>query len=227
MPDPHWSNVDAFFEQHLLHATPELQSLRDHNAAAGLPQIDVSPLQAKLLHLLARLRGAKRILEIGTLGGYSTVWLAKALPAPPEGHLTTLELNPKHADTARQNFAANGVADRITLRLGPALDSLHDLLNECPEPYDFVFIDADKANIPAYFEHAKALASPNAAIVIDNTIRGGKVAEPDPNDPTITGIRTLVEQLNADPDVSATAIQTVGSKGYDGFILALMHKHTL
>ena len=215
-----WTDVDQYFTQHLLPADPTLDAARAANEKAGLPAIDVSPAQGKLLHLMARMRGAERILEIGTLGGYSTIWLARALPA--DGRLITLELEPEHARVARTNIERAGVADRVDLRLGPALDSLAQLEAEGTGPFDFVFIDADKENIPHYFDRAVGLCRPGSAIVVDNVVRKGEVVDEASEDERVQAVRRFVAGLPADSRVSATVVQTVGAKGYDGFILAVV-----
>ena len=215
-----WSDVDRYFTQHLLPADPILDIVPQTNEKAGLPAIDVSPAQGKLLHLMARMRGAKRILEIGTLGGYSTIWLARALPAA--GRLITLELEPQHARVAQANIERAGVADRVDLRLGPALDSLAQLVAESAGPFDFVFIDADKENIPHYFNRAVKLCRSGSAIVVDNVVRKGAVVDEASEDERVQGVRRFAEELSTDSRVSATVVQTVGVKGYDGFILAVV-----
>jgi predicted O-methyltransferase YrrM len=208
--------VDAFFEERLGLVDPALEAALAANEAAGLPAIDVSPAQGKLLHLFARMVGARRILEIGTLGGYSTIWLARALPEG--GRLVTLEAEPRHAEVARSNLERAGLGALVDLRLGPALASLPSL----QAPFDFVFIDADKANNAAYLDWAVRLARPGAAIVCDNVVRSGAVADPDATGTGARGSRALFDRLHGDPRLSATAIQTVGRKGWDGFVLALV-----
>ncbi len=190
------------------------------NHAAGLPAIDVTATQGKLLHLLARIRGAQRILEVGTLGGYSSLWLASALPAG--GRLVTLEISPRHAAVARGNFERAGLADRIELIVGPALDSLSQLTARMREPFDLVFIDADKPNNPNYLSWALQLTRRGSLIIVDNVVREGQVANAGSRDENVLGTRKLHELLARQPRLSATAIQTVGSKGHDGFALALV-----
>jgi predicted O-methyltransferase YrrM len=216
-----WTAVDEYLNAALLSADPILEAARAANAKAGLPDIAVAPNQGKLLYLLARIQGARNILEIGTLGGYSTIWLARALP--PDGHLTTLEADPKHAELARANLIRAGFAEIVDLRLGKALDTLPELAAEGSEPFDLVFIDADKANMPGYFTWAIRLSRPGALLIFDNVIRDGRVIDAGSNDPNIQGVRRLNEMLAAEPRVSATCIQTVGSKGYDGFTLVLVN----
>jgi predicted O-methyltransferase YrrM len=209
-----WNAVDAHLVGALLTPDPALTGALERSTAAGLPAIAVAPNQGKLLHLLALMVGARRILEVGTLGGYSTIWLARALPA--DGRLTTLELDPKHAEVARANLTAAGVADRVEVLVGPALESLPTL----HEPIDLAFIDADKPNNARYVEHALRVSHPGTVIVIDNTVREGRIADDSSEDPAILGTRALHALLAADPRVEATAIQTVGSKGYDGLTIA-------
>ena len=219
--DP-WTAVDAFVEEKLLPADPVLEEALRSSAAAALPSIQVSPTQGKLLHLLAKAQGARRILEVGTLGGYSTIWLGRALPA--DGRLLTLELDPRHADVARRNIASAGLQEKVEVRLGPALETLPKLLVERPEPFDLVFIDADKPNTRRYFDWAVRLSRPGSLIVVDNVVRKGELANPSSDDPNVRGMRELLEALSSDPRVSATAIQTVGTKGHDGFLLARVEK---
>ena len=180
----------------------------------------MAPNQGKLLHLYARMAGARAILEIGTLGGYSTIWLARALP--PDGRLVTLEADPRHAEVARANLARAGLSGQVEVRLGPALDTLARLRAEGAGPFDFVFIDADKDSYPDYFEWAVELSRPGCVIVADNMVRRGAVADASSDDPLVRGTRRMNELMAADPRVVATEIQTVGSKGYDGFALALV-----
>jgi predicted O-methyltransferase YrrM len=217
--DP-WTAVDDFIAAHLIPTDPALQAALQASAAAGLPSIQVTPAQGKLLHLLARMMSARRILEIGTLGSYSTIWLARALPA--NGRLVTLELDPHHASVARGNFERAGLADRIDLRVGPAADTLRQLVAERCEPFDFTFIDADKVATADYFRFALALSRPGSVIVIDNVIREGDVLDAASTDASIQGVRRCFELLQHESRVTATAIQTVGSKGYDGFIVAMV-----
>ena len=190
------------------------------NAASGLPTIDVAPNQGKLLYLLAKMRGAKRILEIGTLGGYSTIWLARALPG--DGTLISLELDPKHAEVARANIAGAGLSSKVEVQLGPALDSLSKLHAEGSAPFDFIFIDADKSGYPHYLDWSLRLAQPSAVIIADNVVRDGEVADPDSKDPSVQGVRSFFKKIAANPRLEATALQTVGTKGYDGFALAVV-----
>jgi predicted O-methyltransferase YrrM len=216
-----WQDVDDYFTGLLAPPDDALTDALNDSDAAGLPHINVAPPQGKLLHLLAVIQGATRILEIGTLGGYSTIWLARALPQ--DGHLITLEYSERHAGVARRNLARAGL-DKITeVRVGPALDSLTKLADEGdgnPAPFDLVFIDADKVNNPRYVEWAVKLTRPGSLIILDNVVRGGAVTDPTSDDPSVRGTREALDLFATHPKLTATAIQTVGSKGYDGFALA-------
>lgn len=215
-----WSAVDRYISDSLVPSDPVLDAALDASNAAGLPAISVSANQGKFLALLATIRGAHRILEIGTLGGYSTIWLARSLP--PTGRLITLELDPSHAEVARANLKRAGL-DRVTeVRVGKALDTLPTLLKEGAGPFDLVFIDADKASIPEYFDWALELSRPGSVIVVDNVVRRGAVVDATSDDPNVQGVRRFNARIAQRPNVSATTIQTVGSKGYDGFTLALV-----
>lgn len=220
MNDQIWTDVDRYVAGLLIPSDPILESILTASAAAGLPAINVSPTQGKLLYLLAKLRGAKRILEIGTLGGYSTVWLARALPE--DGKLLTIEVDPKYAGIARINFATAGVDRLVDLRIGKALDILPAIVAETGEPFDIVFIDADKASTPDYVQWSLKLTRPGSVIVVDNVVRGGAVNDAASDDPSVRGIRRFFAQLAEDKRLDATAIQTVGSKGYDGFAIAVV-----
>ena len=213
-----WERVDAWLAERLLPADPALDAALSANAAAGLPGIDVSALQGRLLQLLARMAGARRILEIGTLGGYSTIWLARALP--PGGRLITLEREPRHAEVAKANLDRAGLSDRVEVRLGAALDLLPAL--DGGPPFDLIFIDADKGNNAGYLEWALRLARPGTAIVCDNVIRGGGITDASSEARDVTGTRRFFDRLAAEPRLAATAIQTVGAKGWDGFALAIV-----
>ncbi|MEO6528579.1 MAG: O-methyltransferase [Gemmatimonadaceae bacterium] len=215
-----WADVDDFFTQHLLPADEVLQKAMDASAAAGLPPISVTPPQGKLLHLLARMRGARRILEVGTLGAYSTIWLARALP--PGGSVISLEIDLHHATVARDNVERAALSDRVEIRLGTAADLLDAMIADGTEPFDFIFIDADKASSDVYFEASLKLSREGTVIVVDNVVRDGKVADAESTDADIRGIRRMTERLAHEPRVSATAIQTVGGKSYDGFLLAIV-----
>jgi predicted O-methyltransferase YrrM len=220
MDQEQWTAVDRYITDSLVPSDPILEAALEANAAAGLPSIDVAPNQGKLLHLLAMTKGARRILEIGTLGGYSTIWLARALPAG--GRLVTLEVEPKHAEVAQANLDRAGLSGVVEVRLGPAAGTLAQLHKEGVEPFDLIFIDADKQNIPTYLEWALKLAKPGALIVTDNVVREGAIVDAENADPAVQGVRTMFERMAAEPRLSATAIQTVGSKGYDGFAMAVV-----
>jgi predicted O-methyltransferase YrrM len=214
-----WTAVDDYITGRLIPADPAAPAMAA-SAAAGLPAIEVSPAQGKLLYLLARLAGARAILEIGSLGGYSTVWLARALPA--DGRLISLEIDPERAAVARTNLAAAGLADRAQVRTGAALDLLPEIEAEQAGPFDFVFIDADKVNSAEYIRWAKRLCRPGAAIVLDNAVREGRVLDDSGKNEPVMGIRAAFDLMAEDPDLDATAIQTVGAKGWDGFALAVV-----
>ena len=218
-----WTAVDHYLGDLLVSADPVLEAALAASAAAGLPAINVSPVQGKLLQLLARAIGARNVLEIGTLGGYSTIWLARALP--DGGRVISLEADARHAEVARTNIARAGLDDKVEVRLGMALDLL-PTLTERSEPFDFVFIDADKPNNAAYFDWALKLSRPGSIIIVDNVVRDGDVVDAASDSPTVQGVRRFLERLAAEPRVSATAIQTVGSKGYDGFAIALVTSPT-
>lgn len=215
-----WNAVDSYLTDTLVRPDPALEEALRASEAAGLPAINVSPPQGKFLQLLARIHGARNILEIGTLGGYSTIWLARALP--PGGRIITLEIDPKHAAVARENLARAGFANIARVRVGRALDSLDELYHEAEGPFDFVFIDADKPSNPDYFTWALKMSRPGTVIVVDNVVRKGAVADPASEDAAVRGVRRLNQLMAAEPRISATAIQTVGSKGYDGFAVALV-----
>jgi predicted O-methyltransferase YrrM len=221
MPEQIWTDVDRYLTDRLVPPDSALDAALESSAVAGLPAISVTPNQGKLLQLLARLQGAKAILEIGTLGGYSTIWLARALP--PGGRLVTLESNPVHAAVARENILRAELDSVVDLRIGRAADTLGHLLAEGMGPFDFIFIDADKAGIPEYFDWSLRLSRPGSVIVVDNVIRNGAVADAASADASVLGVRRFFELLAADPRVSATAVQTVGSKGYDGFALMVVN----
>ncbi|MFJ9607273.1 O-methyltransferase [Kitasatospora sp. NPDC101176] len=218
MTQPTWDAVDAYFSEQLVGHDPALEAAEAAADAAGLPHIAVAPNQGKLLHLLALTQGARRILEVGTLGGYSAIWLARALPA--DGTLITLEIDPKHAEVARGNLAHAGLDKVAEVRLGRAADSLAALVQDGTEPFDLVFIDADKPSNPEYFRRALELTRPGSLIIVDNVVRGGAIADADSTDPAVIGTRALHDLIAAEPRVTATSVQTVGSKGYDGFTLA-------
>jgi predicted O-methyltransferase YrrM len=215
-PEDGWVAVDGYIADRLLGREAALAATLAANAAAGLPDIDVSPPQGKLLHLLARMAGARRVLEIGTLGGYSTLWLARAVGEG--GEVVTLELDPHHAATARANLEAAGVGERIELIVGPAAETLAVLTG----PFDFVFIDADKQGNVRYLREALRLSRPGTVIVVDNVVREGAILEADTHDPRVRGTRALFDAVAAEPRLSATAIQTVGAKKWDGFLIAIV-----
>jgi predicted O-methyltransferase YrrM len=214
--DERWAAVDDYIEGHLLSPDAALDAALWESVSAGLPEIAVAPVQGKLLQLMARMAGARRILEVGTLGGYSTIWLARALPEG--GELVTLELEEHHATVARSNIERAGLGDRVTVIAGPALDSLETLSG----PFDFVFIDADKQNNAAYVDHAVRLSRPGTTIVVDNVIREGGVLDAVSTDERIQGTRKLFEAISANPRLTATAVQTVGVKKWDGFLVAIV-----
>jgi predicted O-methyltransferase YrrM len=214
MSEELWSKVDHHLESLFVSADSSLEANLRESAAAGLPSIQVSALQGKLLHFLAATAGAKRILEIGTLGGYSTTWLARALPKG--GRLVTLEFEPLHARKARENLERSGVGDKVDIRVGPALESLDTLVREGSAPFDFVFIDADKENYAGYLDGSLKLSRPGTLIVADNVVRSGGILDPLSTDPRVLGIRKFLAKLAAEKRVDATVIQTVGSKGHDG-----------
>ena len=215
-----WNAVDEYTAGLLAGEDEALRAALADSEAAGLPPIAVTPNQGKLLDLLIRIHGGHNVLEIGTLGGYSTIWMARALPAG--GRLVTLELDRRYAEVAAANIARAGLAERVEQRVGPALDSLAALAREGGEPFDLVFIDADKQTTPQYFAAALGLTRPGALILADNVVRGGAVADPQGEDAGAQGMRRFLEMAAQEPRISATTIQTVGSKGYDGFTLALV-----
>ncbi len=220
MDQERWLAVDRYLTDLLIPADPALDAALAASAAAGLPPINVAPNQGRLLELLARVQGARSILEIGTLGGYSTIWLARALP--PDGRLVTLESEPKHAEVARANIDRAGLADMVEVRVGPALETLPRLAADGVGQFDLTFIDADKPSTPDYFRWALELSRPGSLIIVDNVVRGGAVIDDGSDDAGIQGVRRFNELLAAEPRVRATAIQTVGSKGYDGVAIALV-----
>jgi predicted O-methyltransferase YrrM len=218
MAEEQWKAVDDYYSALLGASDPVMEKVLAASEAGGLPAIQVSPLQGRMLMLLAQAAGSRRILEIGTLGGYSTIWLARALPR--DGRLVTLEAEPRHAEVATANIADAGLADVVEVRQGPANDTLAALVNEGVRPFDFVFIDADKAGYPAYLEWALKLTWQGSLIVADNMVRGGAVVDADSSDEAVRGVRQFNEDVAKNERLAATAIQTVGAKGYDGFVLA-------
>jgi len=215
-----WDAVDRYLGDLLIPPDPALDAALADSAAAGLPAINVSPVQGKFLHLLARIRGATNILEVGTLGGYSTIWLARALP--PNGKLVTLESESQHAAVARANIERAGLSPLVELRLGRAIDTLPQLATEGRGPFDLVFIDADKPSTPDYFDWALRLTRKGSVIVVDNVVRNGAIADATSEDERVRGIQAFLKKAAAEPRVSATAIQTVGAKGYDGLAIVLV-----
>ncbi|WP_421505731.1 O-methyltransferase [Erwinia rhapontici] len=218
MNQPRWTQVDQYLVEQLVPQDAALLAALENNQAAGLPAIDVAPNQGKLLNLLAKMVGAKRILEIGTLGGYSTLWLARALP--DDGKVITLEYEAHHAEIAAQNIRRAGLESKVTICVGAALDTLPTLADAAP--FDMIFIDADKRNNPAYLEWAIQYSRSGTLIIGDNVVRNGQVADGDTSDWNIQGVRDFLSQMGSDPRLDATAIQTVGAKGWDGFSLALV-----
>jgi predicted O-methyltransferase YrrM len=220
MAQEQWTAVDSYIEKLFIAPDFALEAALESSKAAGLPTINVSPTEGKLLHMLARIQGARKILELGTLGGYSTIWLARALP--PEGRLISLEIDPKRAEIARANIARAELANAVEIRVGPAADSLHKLLIEGRGPFDLIFIDADKQGYAEYLQWSLKLSRPGTLIVADNVVRKGAVTDPGSADENVQGIRKFNEALTAEKGVTTTVIQTVGCKGYDGLALILV-----
>jgi predicted O-methyltransferase YrrM len=220
MSEKTWSAVDDYLCNLFVPHDPALEETLAASDAGGLPDIQVTPTQGKFLHFLALIKGAKRILEFGTLGGYSTIWLARALPT--DGRLITLESEAKHAEVARANIARAGLEKIVDLRLGPALQTLPQLAAEKQEPFDLIFIDADKEGYPEYFKWALRFSRRGTVIIADNVVRKGAVIEPNHDDPRVQGVRRLFDLVAAEPRVTTTVLQTVGGKGYDGFAMALV-----
>jgi predicted O-methyltransferase YrrM len=223
MDERRWNDVDNYLGSQLLEDDPVLNRATETSQQSGLPAIAVSPLQGKFLYLLARLIGARRVLEIGTLGGYSAIWLGRALPAAPAGRLVTLEVNPMHADVAQVNIADAGLAEVVEIRVGAALETLPKLAAEFGEgAFDFTFVDADKQNNAEYFSWALKLTRPGGVIVVDNVVRQGHVVDERSDDSSVVGTRKLFAEMAQEKTMTATAIQTVGLKGYDGFAIAIV-----
>jgi predicted O-methyltransferase YrrM len=220
MSENQWIDVDEYFVNILLPSDHALEETQRRNAEADLPPISVAPNQGKLLELLARIQGSRRILEIGTLGGYSTIWLARALPRG--GRLITLELESRHANVARENIDRAGLGQLVEIRVGPATSSMQALIDDGAEPFDFIFIDADKEGYPAYLELSLRLSRPGTVIVADNVVRDGEVANATSTDERVRGVRAFLEMATSNDRIDGTAIQTVGSKGYDGFALLVV-----
>jgi predicted O-methyltransferase YrrM len=215
-----WQEVDDYISERLFGSDAALEAALQGNAAGGLPAIDVSPPQGRMLQFFARMVGARRILEVGTLGGYSTICFARGLP--PDGRIVTLEIDPHHAEVARANLGRAGVAELVDLRVGPAIDSLRAMTEAGEAPFDLVFIDADKQSNADYVQAAIALSHPGTAIVVDNVVRDGKLLDAASADAMVQGTRRLYDYLHDEDRLDCTAIQTVGSKGWDGFVLALV-----
>ncbi len=216
-----WTGVDRYFSDGLIPKDDALEAVLAATQAAGIPAINIEPNQGMLLQILARMCGARSILEIGTLGGYSTIWLGRALP--PDGRLVTLEYEPRHAEVARANIARAGLDGIVEVRVGRAVETLPMLEAEGAGPFDLIFIDADKPSNPDYFAWALRLSRPGGVIVIDNVVRDGRVVEAASGASDVLGVRRMIELIAAEPRVSATAIQTVGAKGYDGFAIAIVN----
>lgn len=216
-----WKQVDRYVEDKLIPPDPVLEAVLANNQQANLPPIDVAPNQGKLLQLLLWMQKGKRVLEIGTLGAYSTIWMARALPV--DGRLITLELDPHHADIAIHNLELAGLDHLVEIRVGDALLELEQMKVEGEEPFDFIFIDADKPNNPAYLKYALELSHPGTVIIGDNVIREGEITNSHSTDPRIHGVRQFYDILSKEEKISATAIQTVGSKGYDGFVIGIVN----
>ncbi|CAM5187432.1 Catechol O-methyltransferase [Castellaniella defragrans] len=220
MDQEQWARVDEFFSQQLDHPDPVLEATLASSAKAGLPPINVAPNQGKFLHLIAKVRGARRILEIGTLAGYSTVWLGRALPK--DGVLISLEVNEAHASLARENIKRAGLSHQVSVVAGKADQSLQKLIEAKAEPFDLIFIDADKESNPEYLRLSLRLSRPGTVIICDNVVRQGRVAQADSQDPDVIGVRDFVALLASDSGLSTAVIQTVGSKGWDGFSMTVV-----
>jgi len=216
--DTQWGDVDSYLVAEIVHEDDALVAARASAREHGLPPIEVAPNQGAFLSLLARMCGARRVLELGTLAGYSSIWLARAVG--PQGRVTTVERDPRHAEVARENHDRAGVSERVDVEVGPALDVLARLVDDGTAPYDLVFIDADKANMPAYLDLTMRLVRSGSVIVGDNVVRRGAVVDPDSPDADVQGVRAFLHALGSDPRLEATALQTVGSKGWDGFAVA-------
>jgi len=215
-----WNAVDDYFGKRLIPPDPALEQALADSTAAGLPAINVTPLQGKLLAQLVRVSGSRRVLEIGTLGGYSAIWMGRAIPS--DGSLVTLEINPRNAEVAQRNIERAGLTDRVRVVVGPAGEALSKMMADRVAPFDFVFIDADKENSLPYFESALWLSHKGTIIVVDNVVREGAIIDTNSADTMVRGVQLLANHLANEDRVSATAIQTVGAKGYDGFVLAVV-----
>ena len=220
MSEERWTKVDEYLVSLFVPSDRALEGALAQSASAGLPPISVAPNQGKMLELLAKMQRARRILEIGTLGGYSTIWLARALPV--DGNLVTLELETVHAEVARKNIDEAGLGHLVDIRIGPATKSLQDLIDDAVEPFDFIFIDADKEGYPHYLEFSLRLSRPGTVIVADNVVRDGEIVNSQSSDERVKGTRTFLELAAAEDRIEGTAVQTVGSKGYDGFALLVV-----
>ena len=215
-----WAAIDRYFGDQLAPHDEALAACVEANQQAGLPSIDVPALLGKFLNLMVRMSGARNVLEIGTLGGYSTIWLARALPAG--GQVVTIEIDPHHAEIARKNLERAEVLDRVEITVGPAAEALRALSEGAAPPFDLIFIDADKKSIPEYLQWSIKLSRPGTVIIVDNVVRDGKVLDSNSTDPDIRGVRRMTEMMAADSRLSATAIPTVGARGYDGFAVAVV-----
>lgn len=215
-----WTAVDRYFAERLAPEDEALSQILQKNHETGLPSIDVPAVLGKFLELMVRVCGARRVLEIGTLGAYSTIWMARALPS--DGRVVTLEIDPHHAEIARANLQQAGVLDRVDVRIGPAHETLHNLHRDGAAPFDVIFLDADKKSLPDYLDWSLKLSHPGTVIIADNVVRDGKVIDSDSTDPDIQGVRRMTEMMAADPRLCATAFPTVGARGYDGFAVALV-----
>lgn len=222
MSNDEWLAVDEALADLFIGPDAALDAALASSVEAGMPEIAVSPNLGKLLSLLVQISGARRVLEVGTLGGYSTIWLARGLPA--DGALITLELMEEHAAVARQNMERAGLSDMATIRVGPAADSMRTLIDEGVDPFDFIFLDADKESYPTYLELALELSRPGTVIVADNIVREGRVFDPSQSDPALEGLRTFLQDLSANPRTSGVGLQLVGAKGYDGIVVARVRK---
>jgi len=220
MSEEQWKKVDDYFIEQLVPSDPALDAALLSSAQAGLPSINVAPNQGKFLHLLAKIRGARRILEIGTLGGYSTIWLARALPA--NGTLLSLEADANYADLAAKNLEFAGLSSKASIVVGDATQTLSRLIEEKTAPFDFIFIDADKENNPHYLKLSLQLSQEGTVIIGDNVVRKGRVADPLNNDADVIGVREYFKALASDPTLTTTAVQTVGAKGWDGFSITVV-----
>jgi predicted O-methyltransferase YrrM len=218
--DKIWAEVDGYLSHLMAPHDDALTRALDANQASGLPSIDVPPLLGKFLDVMIRICGARRVLEIGTLGGYSTIWMARALP--PDGHLITLELESKHAEVARANLQAAGVLDRVDIRVGAAIDCLRALHESGAAPFDLIFLDADKQSLPDYLAWSLKLARTGTVIIADNVVRDGKIVDAKIDDPNVRGVQRFLELAAQEPRLHTTAIPTVGARGYDGFAMAVV-----